>query len=712
MKRLLVKFSVPTTLIVLGLLAFAWAQHASGPRTTDDQPRELPMTLRSQMARPIPLPARDEAAPPSDAAALAGRARLAAAEEAVTDEPADESAAPRRRDPFGLRTTGDAAAGSFTERTSPTASAAEPAAGEQPEPLADEAAPGKSGTTADESTAPEEVSESPPAARRRAAAFGKAPPAEPTTTVKVRSSPAPERSSEPPVADASTEPEELEVRSTVSPRAARSAAPLTDEESADSAGDADSPSGSAEGIGRPGHQQLEGPQVPTLTIEKVAPQEIQVGKPATFAIKVRNSGGIVAHGVEVHDQVPKGTRLADTNPKAKLSRGGELVWDLGSLKPGDEQNLQMQLMPLSEGEIGSTATVVFRAEATVRSVATRPGLDVQVSGPKQAMIGDDVELRIKVTNPGSGAATGVTVNEVVPSGLKHSAGNELEFEIGLLKPGESRDLTLTLSAAAAGTVKNLLRVRGDANLSAEAETELLVVAPELKVGMTGPRRRYLDRTATYNISVSNPGTAPAREVELVTVLPKGLKFVGANNAGTYDAATHSVYWSLEELPAQETGSVTLTAVPIEPGDMKVQIKGQAKQGLADQKEETILVEGISAVQFELTDVNDPVEVGGQTSYEVRVTNQGSKAAANVQLTAILPPEMQPLSAEGPVRHSIEGQKVIFESLNQLAPKADTTFTIKAKALKDGDQRIRVQVLNDDLKTPITKEESTRVFADE
>jgi uncharacterized repeat protein (TIGR01451 family) len=328
------------------------------------------------------------------------------------------------------------------------------------------------------------------------------------------------------------------------------------------------------------------------------------------------------------------------------------------------------------------------------------------------MIGAEVPLKIKITNPGSGAATGVVVTEKVPQGLKHTAGDELEFEVGVLKPGETRELELSLTAATAGSVVNTLTAKGDANLKAEDQVEVEVIAPGLKVGVSGPKRRFLERSATYNISVSNPGTAPAKDIELVSTLPKGLKFVEANNAGQYDAATHSVYWSLEELPAQETGTVTLTAMPVEPGELKLQVKGQAKQGLADQQEETTTVEGLAAVQFELVDVNDPIEVNGQTTYEIRVTNSGSKAATNLRLVALLPPEMKAVGAEGPSRHVVDGQRVLFDPVRTLAPKADTTYTVKVQGLQAGDLRIRVQLLTDEIRNPITKEESTRVYTDE
>ena len=100
---------------------------------------------------------------------------------------------------------------------------------------------------------------------------------------------------------------------------------------------------SLEGTGQPGGRHLEGPQSPQLTIEKVAPREVQVGKPATFRITVRNTGQAVAGNVEVRDQIPRGTRLLDSAPRAARGPRGELVWTLGTIKPGEQSSVEMQL---------------------------------------------------------------------------------------------------------------------------------------------------------------------------------------------------------------------------------------------------------------------------------------------------------------------------------------------------------------------------------
>jgi len=467
-----------------------------------------------------------------------------------------------------------------------------------------------------------------------------------------------------------------------------------------------------QGSARPGSRQVEGKQTPQVTIEKTAPEEIQVGKPARFELHIRNTGSVTAQNVTVRDVVPEGTQFVAANPPATPGVQGDLLWSLGALKPGEETVIEVELTPIAEGEIGSVALVTFDAEAGARSRATKPDLTVQVSTAKQVMIGQEVLLSIKIGNPGTGAATGIVIQEHVPPGLKHTAGAELEFEVGTLKPGETRELELSLTAAQAGRIVNRIGARGDGNLKADATCELEIIAPALEVSVEGPARRYLERQATYTVSVSNPGTATTKDIELVTRLPKGLKFVKANNAGHYDPQTHTVAWSLEELPPAETGTVSLTALPIEPGEQRLRAEGRARQGLTDEQEQITLVEGLAALLFEVVDVADPIEVKGETEYEIRIVNQGSKAADNVQLMAMLPPELKFVSAEGPTGHAVDGQRILFEPLGRLSPKADTTYRVAVQGLQPGDLRMKVQLLTDDMRQPVTKEESTRVYSDE
>ncbi len=236
-----------------------------------------------------------------------------------------------------------------------------------------------------------------------------------------------------------------------------------------------------------------------------------------------------------------------------------------------------------------------------------------------------------------------------------------------------------LTAEKAGKVTNVLTGRADGNLQVQQQVDFEVIAPALSVTVQGPERRYLDRPATYEVSVENPGTAPAHDVQIVTKLPKGMRFVKANNMGEYDATTNAVYWSLAELPKGERGTVELVATPIEAGTQTLEVEGHAQQGLADKTQREIVVDGLAAIKVDVNTPGDPVEVGGETTYEIRVANQGTKAATNVQVTVELPAGLKLISAEGETQHKMDQSRLVFEPLEQLAPKADTVYRIRASA---------------------------------
>lgn len=479
---------------------------------------------------------------------------------------------------------------------------------------------------------------------------------------------------------------------------------------ADNAGTAAARS-SAGGTGLPGDRRLEGAQTPTLTIEKLAPREIQVNRSATFQLRVRNVGSTPAHQVIVLDEVPRGTRLLKAAPDFARSPDGALTWQLGTLAPGQDVTITMELLPLEEGEIGSVAQVSFQAEASVRTTCTQPRLTLKHTAAPKVLIGDQVVLSIALSNQGSGAATGVVIEEDVPEGLSHAAGRALEYEVGTLRPGETRNLELPLQAAQAGKVRNRLVVRADGDILVEDQITIEVTAPQMKLALEGPKRRYLEQQATYQIAVANEGTAAAQELEMTAILPPGFQFVSTNNQGQYDPQEHVVRWSLAELPAGVQGAVELTVLPVKAGTQKLRVTGTAAMDLSAGDQLDVGVEGVAALSFQVRDVVDPIPVGNVSVYEVRISNTGSKESANVRLTASLPTGMQPLSGDGPTQVKVQGSQLLADPLANLAPGADAVYKLRARGTVPGDQRIRIELQSDELTTPILKEESTRVYAD-
>ncbi|MEQ8849478.1 hypothetical protein [Botrimarina sp.] len=467
----------------------------------------------------------------------------------------------------------------------------------------------------------------------------------------------------------------------------------------------------ASGMGQPGPAAMEGPQEASLTLQKRGPSEAQIGKPCRFAIRIRNTGAGVANDVVLRDEVPAGTRLEGTQPAADVA-GGRLTWRLGDLAPGQEQTVEIRLTPLREGAIGSVAQVTMAAAASASTAVTRPQLTIAASVAPQVRVGEEQTVTIELHNPGTGTATGVMLLGDLPALVSHPAGKELEFEVGTLAAGETRRIELALHAEAAGRVASSLAAVADGDLRAERAVAFEVVAPKLHVSVDGSKRRYLERPAAYTIGIDNPGTAPARDVRLVTHLPRSMRFVSANNLGEYDAESHSVYWSLAELPDGQRGEVEVVAVPTTPGEQTLRVESQAAGGLRSEATHPIVVDGVASLAFEVRDLADPIEVGGETTYEVRVLNEGTKAATGVRVVVESPRGMRIKAAEGETAHRASAERVEFAPLASLDPGAKVAFRVRVAAAEAGDQRVVVLVESDDLSGPVRREESTRVLGDE
>ena len=456
---------------------------------------------------------------------------------------------------------------------------------------------------------------------------------------------------------------------------------------------------------------MKGRKRPGCGIEKRGPAESRVGQPCRFVISVRNTGTQTAKNVTLRDEVPEGSRLHETVPAAEQS-GANLSWNLGTIHPGEERSVEIRVVPEKQGTLGSVATVSFDASASAKTISTKPEIALRLSAPSKVMVGKKQPIKIDIHNPGTGTATGVVLVEEVPTSMRHEAGASLEMEIGTLAPGETRHLDLMLTAEEAGTVVNRLTAVADGNLRVEQSVSFEVVSPALTVSVDGPKRRYLERPASYTVSIDNPGTAPAKDVRIVTQLPNGLKFVRANNLGEYDAATHSVYWSLAELPEGERGAVQVVALPVTAGDHVLQVSGESSEGLKATDLKQLSVEGVVSLAFDIRDRQDPIEVGSDAVYDVVVTNEGTKPASNVRVTIQAPAGMQVLDAQGKVGHQVQGGYVAFAPIASLAPNEKYPFRVRLRGVQAGDQRVSVSVESDDLAQPIRREESTRVFGDE
>ena len=451
-------------------------------------------------------------------------------------------------------------------------------------------------------------------------------------------------------------------------------------------------------------------QEPAVGLDWFGPTTLKVGAPAEYTVVARNLSAIPLHKVIVQVKVPAGAKVTGTEPKAQGTEA-VLMWDLGTLTPRQESSVKMKLVPPARGEMLCQAWVTFTGSTALKVQVREPKLQLQVKAPEKAVVGDPVNVVLAVSNPGDHPAEAVKLGVTLGAGLEAAKGSGGLIDVGTLPAGETREVKLACVARAAGAHKCDVSATGDGGLTTSGTATVAVAQPKLNLEVTGPKLRYLERKAVYTVKVTNPGDAPATEVVVSHVVPAGFQFATADAGGKFDPASKAIRWAVGEVGPGQAKELKCELVASGIGEHTHAVAATAARGVRAEKAVATKVEGLSALAMEMVDSDDPLEVGADTTYEIRVTNTGSKAETNVKLVCTIPPQMKFKAADGPGRFEQAGGEVVFEPLKRLPARGDVIYKVTLTAKTKGDARFQATLTASGLTEPVVQQESTRIYAD-
>lgn len=463
---------------------------------------------------------------------------------------------------------------------------------------------------------------------------------------------------------------------------------------------------------------------PELTIEKVAPEEALLDKPMVYSVKVTNRGNATADQLVVEDHIPKGCKLIGTRPQAVMV-GTKLIWRLGKLPAGESTSILVKVIPISEGEIGSVATVSFVTEVAARTeirTAQKSLLTLIVDTPAKASSGETVVLKFRVTNNSQQDALNVRLQDIIPAGLEHETGPDLTYDVGTIEAGQTFAADLELKAVKSGTFTNRATITADGGLKSEASSVIEIAgAAGLSLKSIPGKQVLVGQKAVHSVSVANAsGTASTAGVIVTSRLPAEVQFVSASNSGRYDAASHAVQWQLPSVAAGAdlTLQTSLLARTFGTHTTLTQLSGPGQP--ASKVESEISVRGIAALSINLDNVPATVLANDEFTVDATILNRGTGPDSNVQLSLILPEGFEFVTARGPVRLQQQpitltaaGQKPIVASapIPEIGEKASVDFQITLRARKAGRPKIRMEVTSSQLGGPVATEAAIVVIDD-
>lgn len=240
-----------------------------------------------------------------------------------------------------------------------------------------------------------------------------------------------------------------------------------------------------------------------LNLELIVPRLAVAGQSHESMLIVRNEGRDSIPRIEVQDLMSESQTIIAASPDASLetvvdsesgTRNILLHREVLDLPSGDGQGFSLRWIP----EIGRRSHIRTRviAEAVVSTTTDverpepdqqmqsippeippekHPALACDVDYPEKVLIGNAVELKIRVRNTGETTLHDVKVRIELPDQLSHPDGNELIFDAGKILMHGHAQTVVELTASQVGDAVNVLQATSAEHIRAQGRVSILVV---------------------------------------------------------------------------------------------------------------------------------------------------------------------------------------------------------------------------------------------
>ncbi len=431
----------------------------------------------------------------------------------------------------------------------------------------------------------------------------------------------------------------------------------------------------------------------------------------TYRLQLNNPTAAPAHQVRVRQSLPLQGKFLKSTP-TPTSQEGELIWQIGTIEAGAQREIVVVYLATGNGDLETTSRVSFEYGQSVKT-RIESALQLRSSGPPSVLVGETFTLVSEVTHTGNAPLEDVTLTQTLPQGAeflssKPSTTGEspLIWKLGKLQSGEMKRIEIQLVSKKAGPMESIATATSGTQ---KREAQLKMVAGQVSLDLSkgGPDRRAVGRPATYFITVANNGSSPASNVKITHKLDPNIELLSASAGGSNFGG--EARWLIPQLGPGQKQTVTMVLRALRAGELKSRtevVADRITEGL--QAEKITRFEPPKGLMVELDKVSDPVLVGEQTAYTVRLLNFANQAYGGVVVAITLPEEVQVVDARGQTAADRKGNRVVFAPIASVATNLQPTFTVYGKALKPADARIRVEVSATELTTPILFEEGIRI----
>ena len=511
-----------------------------------------------------------------------------------------------------------------------------------------------------------------------------------------------------------------------------------------------------------------GRQVLTTTVTRQSDQSPAVGWRVRYTISGGPPAGFVPSGAQTVEVETNASGQASVEILQRQPAAGTNRVDIQVSRPAQAGAPAGTLAVLGSGSTMVTwsapgiAPTVPPAAAVPPFVGpgvpgARPSLEIKTAGPERATVGDKVQFNITLINRGQTTATGLSATDTFDPGLvneKAPGRNAVTYSLADydLPPGEALELRVDFVVTKAGRLCHTVEVTGAGGLRAISQSCVTAVEAGAKVpsGPPAAARTFPPPAATGRltvkmsadaatatvgqrvslyIDVTNEGLQPLTGVKVSAMLDPALKALVATE--NFQKDTAGLFWNLSSLAPGQPYRFEIRCQCVQPvaqAYLRAQVTSQ--QGVQGEDGLWLPIRaagpgtpntsgmpgaegppGTSALRVSVKTLYEPIAVGRDLTYTVRVDNTSATAEArDVAVSVEVPPEMVPVpfGTTGPTTPMPKGQVVTFEPKSRVLPGDSLEYRVRVRAIKPGKIRIQAKVTSQSLREPQVAEAWTTV----
>ncbi|MDX1930466.1 MAG: CARDB domain-containing protein [Pirellulaceae bacterium] len=446
-------------------------------------------------------------------------------------------------------------------------------------------------------------------------------------------------------------------------------------------------------------------ETPRLQVLLKGPSDMPVGTPADYQVLVRNVDDIPLDGVILRLEIPNGVTINQGKPshgELQLERtpdGATLcTWSFENLAAYQNASAPLQLTAKSARNFAVAMEWTLVPKNGETQIEVRQArLELALDGPSEAEYGVANMYRLHVRNPGTAVAKNVKVK------LGAASFGASETQIAEILPGEQQSIDVELTFNEKGTIS--INAEADAaDLHSAASINVLVKRALVSADIAGADRVYRGASSSYEVHVQNSGDLDSRTVRAELAIPEGAEVL--NKPSNATLVNNLLTWDIPSIKAGEALAFPVELNLLTAGEHKLTLTTSTAHAQPSTAHMTTMVEAIADLKLVVNDPIAPAPVGGTVTYEMSITNRGSRAATNVRAVAQFSDGIEPVQADGAQHRIVTGQ-VIFEPLARIEAGETKVLRVQAKAAAAGTHRFRAEVRSDESDLRLVQEETTQ-----